>query len=605
MNRLDACDWHSIASQGPCRPLYDRCCCRSVVVKWVCAMAELEFCLLGPLLVRSGGVAVPVMQGRQRAVLAALLLNAGRPVSVEDLTETLWGPEPPPSAPVALRNYVMRLRHSLGQTAAGRLRTQAPGYLIDIQPGELDVARFEGLLESARTAARSGLWEATADRAWAALGVWRGEPLADVDSDALALREVPRLTELRLQAVEIWADARLHLGGHGEVVGELKRVAAAHPLRERLSGLLMLGLNGDGRRADALAVYQDVRRILVSELGLEPGAELRELQLRILTVDAANGQGLAVSRGTPAMIAAGGLVRVVPRELPGVVRDFVGRDGELAALSALLERAAGVVPGTVVISAIGGTAGVGKTALAVQWAHRVAGWFPDGQLYVNLRGYGPREPVPAGEALAGLLHSLGVPRHEIPAETDERAARYRSLLAGRRMLIVLDNARDAGQVRPLLPGTQGCMTVVTSRDSLAGLVARDGAVRMDLDLLSPADATTLLRVLIGGRATADPAAAQALAQACCRLPLALRVAAELAAARPGSPGRPGHRAGRPAQTPGPAGRWRGPGHLVAGGVLLVLSAPRRHGREGVPACWPAPVPRFRPLRCRCSHRGHS
>jgi DNA-binding SARP family transcriptional activator/tetratricopeptide (TPR) repeat protein len=494
-------------------------------------MAELEFCLLGPLLVRSGGVALPVMPGRQRAVLAALLLNAGCPVSVDALTETLWRSKPPPSAPVALRNYVMRLRHSLGQTAAGRIRTQPPGYLIDIQPGELDVARFEELLESARTAARSRSWKAAADRASAALGVWRGEPLADVDAEALVLREVPRLTELRLQAVEIWADARLNLGHHAEVVAELERVAAAHPLRERLSGLLMLGLDGDGRRADALAVYQDARRILVSELGLEPGPELRELQHRILTADATNGHPPVVTRGRPAVIAAGGNARVVPRELPGMVRDFVGRDGELAALSALLERTVGVVPGTVVISAIGGTAGVGKTALAVQWAHRVADRFPDGQLYVNLRGYGPREPMPAADALARLLHSLGVPRYEIPAETDERSARYRSLLAGRRMLIVLDNAREAGQVRPLLAGNQECMMVVTSRDSLAGLVARDGAVRIDLDLLSPADATALLQMLIGGRATADLAATQALAHACSRLPLALRVAAELAAAR--------------------------------------------------------------------------
>jgi DNA-binding SARP family transcriptional activator/tetratricopeptide (TPR) repeat protein len=499
------------------------------------AVPELEFCVLGPLLVRSGGVAVPVTQARPRAVLAALLLSAGRPVPADDLAEVLWGPGRPPSAAVSLRNYVMRLRRCLGQGGAGRIRTQPPGYLIDVGPGELDLARFEELLGSARAAARCGSWEAAAGHAGAALGIWRGEPLADVDCDALALREVPRLTELRLQAVEISADARLRLGRYAEVVGELERVAAAHPLRERLSGLLMAGLDGDGRRADALAVYQDVRRVLVSELGLEPGAELRELQQRILTGDAATGRPPAVAGGTPAVVTAGGHARVVPRELPGVVRGFVGRDGELSALSALLEQAADAVRGAVVISAIGGTAGVGKTALAVQWAHRVAGRFPDGQLYVNLAGYGPREPVPAAEALAGLLHSLGVPRHEIPADTDERAARYRSLLAGRRMLIVLDNAREAGQVRPLLPGTRGCMTVVTSRDSLAGLVARDGAVRMDLDLLPPADAMALLRMLIGGRATAEPAATQALARACCRLPLALRVAAELAAARPRVP----------------------------------------------------------------------
>jgi len=193
---------------------------------------------------------------------------------------------------------------------------------------------------------------------------------------------------------------------------------------------------------------------------------------------------------------------------------------------------AGQTPGTVVISAIGGTAGVGKTALAVHWAHQVAGRFPDGQLYVNLRGYDPGQPMPAADALAGFLRALGVPGQDIPADEDERAARYRSLLAGRRVLVVLDNAGSVEQARPLLPGTEACAAVVTSRDSLAGLIARDGAARLDLDLLPLADAVGLLRALIGGRVDAEPGAAAALAGQCARLPLALRVAAERAAARP-------------------------------------------------------------------------
>jgi tetratricopeptide (TPR) repeat protein len=222
----------------------------------------------------------------------------------------------------------------------------------------------------------------------------------------------------------------------------------------------------------------------------------------------------------------------VPRELPGAVRHFTGREAELAALTALIGRATDQAPETVVISAIGGTAGVGKTALAVQWAHQAADRFPDGQLYVNLRGYDPDEPMPAADALAGFLQALGVPGQDIPVEADQRAARYRSLLAGRRMLVVLDNARSPEQVRPLLPGTPGCITLVTSRDSLTGLGAREGAVRLDLDVLSPAEALRLLRTLIGERVDAEPDAAAALARQCCRLPLALRVAAELAAARP-------------------------------------------------------------------------
>jgi tetratricopeptide (TPR) repeat protein/transcriptional regulator with XRE-family HTH domain len=229
-----------------------------------------------------------------------------------------------------------------------------------------------------------------------------------------------------------------------------------------------------------------------------------------------------------------GRLAAIPRQLPQAVRGFVGRAHELKALTELLGSREGV-PGTVVISAIAGTAGVGKTALAVHWAHQIAEGFPDGQLFVNLRGYDPDQPMPAAHALAGFLRALGVPGRELPAEEDERAALYRSLLAGRQVLVVLDNAGSVGQVRPLLPGAPACTVVVTSRDALAGLVARDGAARLDLDLLPPDDAVGLLRALIGRRVDADPGAAAVLAARCCRLPLALRVAAELAASRPSVP----------------------------------------------------------------------
>jgi tetratricopeptide (TPR) repeat protein/transcriptional regulator with XRE-family HTH domain len=252
---------------------------------------------------------------------------------------------------------------------------------------------------------------------------------------------------------------------------------------------------------------------------------------------AAAGRQLAGDASADAAAAPeGGLTRVgaeqiVPRQLPGPVRQFVGRDSELAALTALLDQS-DTTSDAVLISAIGGTAGVGKTVLAVRWAHQIAERFPDGQLYVNLRGYDPDEPLLAADALAGFLRDLGVPGPDIPAACSERAARFRSLLAGRRMLVVLDNAAQAEQVRPFLPGSPGCVTLVTSRDALAGLVARDGAVRLDLDLLPPAGAVELLRALIGARVDADPAAAYALAARCARLPLALRVAAELATTRP-------------------------------------------------------------------------
>jgi DNA-binding SARP family transcriptional activator len=480
---------------------------------------KLEFCLLGPVVVRGGGAALPVPRGRQRAVLAVLLLNAGRVVSVGEIAETLWGPAPLPSASATVRNYVKRLRRALGDADQARIVTRSPGYVIRVDPGELDVTRFEVLLDGARTAARGGSWEAAADQARAALALWRGEPLADVESDALALREVPRLAELRLQATELRIDAELRLGRHGGVIAELERLAAAHPLREHLHALLMLALCRDGRRAEALAAYQHARRLLVDELGAEPGTELRELHQQILT----DGPALAPP----------GPWAMVPQELPGPVPQFVGRAAELADLTGMLERASAQKPRTLVISAIAGMAGIGKTALAMQWAHQVADRFPDGQLHVNLRGHDPGPPMPAGDALAGFLRSLGVAEQDIPAETEERAARYRSLLAGRRMLIMIDNAGDVEQVRPLLPGSPSCVAVVTSRDSLAGLVARHGACRLDLGLLSPAEAMGLLRAVIGERVDAEPEAAVTLAGYCARLPLALRVAAERAAASPG------------------------------------------------------------------------
>jgi len=479
-------------------------------------MPQLEFCLLGPVVVRRDGAVLPVPRGSQRAVLAVLLLNAGRAVSVDELAETLWGAAPRPSAQATVRNYVKRLRRLLGED---RIVTAAPGYAIRADPAELDVARFEDLLGAARTAAGSASWQAAADRAGSALALWRGEPLADVRSDLLAMRVVPWLAELRLQATELRIDASLHLGRTAAVIAELEQLAAAHPLRERLHELLMQALCREGRRAEALAAYRRVRRVLVDELGTEPGAGLRELHRQILQADG--------SGGAP---GAGRRKPAVPRELPGPVRPFVGREAELEALTGRLDE-----DGTAVISALGGTAGVGKTALAVHWAHQVASRFPDGQLYVNLRGYDPGPPVSAADALAGLLRALGVRDAELPAAMDERAARYRSLLAGRRMLVVLDNACDAEQVRPLLPGCSTCVTVVTSRDSLAGLVARDGARRLDLDLLPGAEAVGLLRALIGERVDAEPEAAIGLAARCARLPLALRVAAERAAAEPAAP----------------------------------------------------------------------
>jgi tetratricopeptide (TPR) repeat protein/transcriptional regulator with XRE-family HTH domain len=287
-----------------------------------------------------------------------------------------------------------------------------------------------------------------------------------------------------------------------------------------------------GLTQEQLAEQLGVERTTVArwERGeTQPQPGLRPRLAAALGVSADRIEAILAADGAPAGPRAGG--PVVPRQLPAAVADFTGRAAELEALTATLDQGGAGTPGTVVISAIGGTAGVGKTALAVHWAHRAAGRFPDGQLYLNLRGYDPGEPVTAAEALAWLLSALGVPDQDIPSEPGQCAAQYRSLLAGRRMLVVLDNASRAEQVRPLLPGTPGCAVLVTSRDSLAGLVARDGATRLELDLLPLEDAVGLLGELIGARAAAEPGATAELARQCSRLPLALRVAAEYAAAR--------------------------------------------------------------------------
>jgi DNA-binding SARP family transcriptional activator len=490
--------------------------------------ARFEFCLLGPLLVRAGGAVVPVPAGKQRAVLATLLLNAGQAVPVDEIAEALWGPAPPQSARVSVQNHVMRLRRALGEVGRDRIATQPRGYLIRVNPGELDLARLEALLTAAWAAAQNGSWDQAAMHASGALALWRGEPLADVDSQVLAAREVPRLAELRLQALEVRIDADLHLGRHAEVIAELRQQAGRHPLRERLYGLLMLALYRDGRQAEALAAYQDARQVLVEELGIDPGAGLRQLHHQMLTADP------ALELPEPQRPTADGLEPAVPRQLPTAARHFTGRTVELAALTGLLDQPGGQMPGTVVISAIGGTAGVGKTALALHWAHQVAYLFPDGQLYVNLSGFGPSgTPTAPAEVVRDFLDALGVPPEGIPHSPDAQASLYRSMLSGKRMLIVLDNARDSDQVRPLLPGNPGCLVVVTSRSQLTGLIATEGARLIPLDLLTEEDAREVLTRRVGtGRIAAEPEATAELIRLCARLPLTLSVVAARAVIQP-------------------------------------------------------------------------
>ena len=506
----------------------------------------MDFGLLGPLRVREGTRQVFVSAPRQRVLLAALLLSAGRVVSVDTLAETLWEGGPPAGARGALHSAVQRLRSTLGPAGASLIETRPPGYLIKVDGAGLDIREFSVLAARGHAAAEAGTWAQAASLLREALGRWRGEPLADVPSQVLRDREVPPLADQRLHALAARIDADLHLGRHGEVVAELRQLVADHPVQEQFHAQLMLSLYRTGRQSDALAAYQVVRRVLADQLGIDPGPELRLLHQRILGADSELllPAGAEPSSSSPAALSpsavqgtrppAAGQEYVVPRQLPAATRHFAGRDGALKELAGLAAEAAEGSPATV-IAVIAGTAGIGKTTLALHFAHQAAGQFPDGQLYVNLRGFDPAgSPVTAEEALRLLLDALSVPAARVPAGLDAQAGLYRSLLAGRRMLVLLDNARDADQVRPLLPSSPGCLVIVTSRNQLTSLVAAEGASPLALDVLTDAEARELLARRLGPQLVADdPAATDELIQLCARLPLALSIAAARTASQPG------------------------------------------------------------------------
>ena len=483
-----------------------------------------------------------------------LAMHAHRTVSRRELIDGIWDCDPPASAVNSVQVYISGLRRALEPRRTRRapgqvLPASGAGYLLRLEPGERDTEALDHHLKDARrlTAARD--LAAAARALEAALGLWQGASLAGI-AGPWADIERARLDELRQTATEERIDVLLALGGHHQALAELAALVREHPLRERFRAQMMLALYRCGRPADALAAFADTRHVLAGQLGIDPSPELRRLHQQVLTTDPALDPPPELGSLAGPEVAHPRPPARVPRELPGDVYTFIGRAAELAELDRLLaepgrllaepgrllaadgepgqEAPVSADPAAVVISAVAGSAGVGKTALAVHWGHRVRDAFPGGQLYVNLRGYDPGEPVTAADALARFLRSLGLAEADIPADVDERAVCYRSLLAGRRMLIVLDNAATVEQVCPLLPGTSSCVVVVTSRDSLTGLTAR----RLDLDLLPADDAVTLLRELIGARVDAAPAAAAMLAEQCARLPLALRVAAELAAARP-------------------------------------------------------------------------
>jgi DNA-binding SARP family transcriptional activator len=483
--------------------------------------------LLGPVDVVEADRTQPVAGLRRKAALAVLGLAAGRWVSTEHLIDVVWDGRPPSTALNALQSHISYLRGVLGNRET--IVARPPGYLLDLGADATDLQVHTRLVEAA---ARTDDPAAKVRHLRAALDLWRGRPLVDVAGLSWLDGQADRLDALRLEATQALLEARLALREHTRLVPELADLTGQHPYHEQFHRLLMTALYRSGRQAEALAVYQRLRKRLGDELGIDPGAEIRELEAAILRHDPAILRHDPAVDPAPATTSAQALP--VPRQLPAEVAGFTGRVEHLADLDAWLDLSD--EGRAMVVSAVSGTAGIGKTTLAVHWAHRVAGQFPDGQLYVDLHGFDPTgAPTDPSDALRGFVEALAGPGTSIPTGLPAQAALYRSLLAGKRVLVVLDNARDVEQVRPLLPGTASCLVVVTSRDQLHGLVA-DGANPLVLDLLTLDEARDLLQRRLGKpRVTEEPGAVDDIIDGCSRLPLALAVAAARAAVAPQLP----------------------------------------------------------------------
>ncbi|TVZ06055.1 AfsR family transcriptional regulator [Trebonia kvetii] len=551
------------------------------------AVVPLRVGVLGPVTVWREGSEVAAGQPRQLAVLGVLASRANRVVSRGELVDAVWGDNTPASAEGGVYTYVAGLRRVLEPDRAPRARSRvlvssSGGYTLRIGPSSLDASEFEECLIRARGLRAAGDAAEAASTLDAALSLWRGQPFTGVPGP-FAEAERRRLTELRTAAVEVRANLMLDQGHAAAAIPELTALVAEHPLRERAHGLLMIALYQCGRQAEALGVFRDVRERLAEDLGIDPGVELTSIHQRLLAMDPALSGPAPADRtgarqadgasarpptdqapeagpttkpakmpdGTPEQSPEAGRVAArqeadpgadapsgpggvpSPAQVPPEPAGFAGRVPELRWLEGLLPEQTGA-EGTP-IALITGTAGVGKTTLAIRFARQVASSFPDGQLYVNLRGFDPASaPVSPASALQWFFDALGVPPRHVPSALDAQSALLRSLLCGRRMMLLLDNAHDASQVRPLLPGSPGCMVIVTSRSQLTGLVVTEGAWPLSLDVLGADEAAELLAKRLGPeRVTAEPHAVVELVAQSAGLPLALSVACARAVTRAG------------------------------------------------------------------------
>jgi DNA-binding SARP family transcriptional activator/tetratricopeptide (TPR) repeat protein len=481
-------------------------------------MDDLRFRILGPVSVARAGRPIVLGRGNVAALLTGLLLSANEIVSVDALVDCVWGDPSPQWPRAALHTSLSRLRNLLGD---GVVQTMPAGYRLEVDADHLDQLRFDQLVDTAGRAAGRGDDHRAVATLEAALGLWREPLLGNVESPTLHRDAVPRLTDMYLSAREDWAELCLRLDRTDPVVDVLSPLVRAHPFRERAVGHLMLALYRSGRRADALSVYDTLRTSLRDEFGIDPGTACQDLFLKVLRADP------ALSRPDPPAAAAISPAVNAPRQLPPGIADFTGRAAETTRIRDLVTTGT-PVPGSPRIVAVAGKGGVGKTALAVQVAHRLRPEFPDGQLYVDLHG-AAAVPADPGDVLADFLRAFGVTGTAIPEEIDEKATMYRSMMADRRLLVLLDNATDERQVRPLLPAGADCAVIVTSRSRFTALCA--GRV-VDLDVLDDTAATALLSRLIGEeRVAAEPDHARYLVRLCGGLPLAVRIVGARLAAR--------------------------------------------------------------------------